>query len=210
MTILPIRIFPDPILRKRSEEIIEINEDVINFGYEMLETMQSAKGIGLAAPQVGKLIRMVTIQIPENEPIIMINPHIAKRKGTRDVQEGCLSIPGFTGLVERSISIDAKYIDQNKGKIKLTAEELLSQAIEHEIDHLNGIMYVDHLKSHENLYKTGVTPSDAHWHDSGYKIYINKNKASKKDLITEEVIEKKIELSKIKSDSSLDDASIEI
>ncbi|MEC7837861.1 MAG: peptide deformylase [Chloroflexota bacterium] len=210
MTILPIRKFPDPILRNKSEKILEINKDIIQFGHDMLDTMQSAKGVGLAAPQVGKLIRMITIQIPEKDPMIMINPYITKKEGVREVEEGCLSVPGFTGIIERSIKIDAEYLDENQGKIKLSAQELLSQAIEHEIDHLNGIMYTDHLKSHEDLHKTGVTPNEIHWHDVGYKIYIGKDEPTKNDLSMCEVIEKKIELSKIKSDSSLDDASLEI
>jgi len=121
-----------------------------------------------------------------------------------------LSVPGFTGIIERSVTIDASYLDQNKAKIKLTASELLSQAIEHEIDHLNGIVYLDHLKSHEDLHKSGITPNDIHWHDVGYKIFINKANASSKDKIIDEVIDKKIELSKIKSDSSIDEASVDI
>ena len=210
MSIFPIRIFPDPFLRKKSKEITEINKDIIDFGHSMLETMQTARGVGLAAPQVGKLIRMITIQVPEKAPMIMINPNLTNQEGLRRVEEGCLSVPGFTGIVERSIKIDAQYLDENKNKIQLSAEELLAQAIEHEIDHLNGIMYLDHLKSHQELHKTGITPNEVHWHDVGYKIHVNKQEALKNDLITEEVIEKKIELSKIKSDSSLDDASLEI
>ena len=210
MTILPIRKFPDPILRKKSEKILDINKDIIQFGHDMLDTMQAAKGVGLAAPQVGKLIRMITIQIPEKDPMIMINPFISKKEGLREVQEGCLSVPGFTGIIERSINIEAEYLDENQGKINLSAEELLAQAIEHEVDHLNGIMYTDHLKSHKDLHKTGVTPNESHWHDVGYKIHISKDNASKDDLSMCEVIEKKIELSKIKSDSSLDDASLEV
>ena len=210
MTILPIRLFPDPILRQKTKEIEEINKEIIEFGYNMLETMQSAKGVGLAAPQVGKLIKLITIQIPEEDPMIIINPKIDKAVGTRNVEEGCLSVPGFTGLIERSITIDASYIDINKSNIKLSATELLSQAIEHEIDHLNGIVYLDHLKSHENLYKTGITPDEIHWHDVGYKIFINKAKSSNEDLLVNEVIEKKIKLSEIKSDSSIDEASVDI
>ena len=210
MAIIPIRKFPDPILRKQSAEIEEFNNEIIQFGYDMLDTMQSARGVGLAAPQVGRLIRMITIQIPENKPMIMFNPSISNKYGLRKVEEGCLSVPGFTGLIERSIKIDAQYLDENKNKIKLSAEDLLSQAIEHEIDHLNGIMYTDHLKSHEDLHKTGVTPNEIHWHDVGYKIHINKDQATKDDISMHEVIEKKIELSKIKSDGSLDDASLEI
>ena len=140
----------------------------------------------------------------------MINPKIDNASGTRKVEEGCLSVPGFTGLIERSMTIDASYLDLNKSKIKLSATELLSQAIEHEIDHLNGIVYLDHLKSHDNLYKTGVTPNQVHWHDVGYKIFINKDKSSKDDLLVNEVIETKIKLSEIKSDSSIDEASVDI
>ena len=210
MTILPIRVFPDPILRQQSKEIKEINKEVTELGFNMLETMRSAKGIGLAAPQVGKLLKLITIQIPENEPMIMFNPKIENSYGKRNVEEGCLSVPGFTGIIERSISIDASYIDKNKGKIKLSATDLLSQAIEHEIDHLNGIVYLDHLKSHEDLHKSGITPNDVHWHDIGYKILVNKTKASSQDKIVDEVIEKKIQLSKIKSDSSIDEASVDI
>ena len=136
----------------------------------------------------------------------MFNPKVEKSFGKRNVEEGCLSVPGFTGIIERSVTIDASYLDQNKSKIKLTASELLSQAIEHEIDHLNGIVYLDHLKSHEDLHKSGITPNDIHWHDIGYKIFINKAKASSQDKIIDEVIDKKIELSKIKSDSSIDEA----
>ena len=134
MSILPIRIFPDPFLRKKSKEITEINKDIIDFGHSMLETMQTARGVGLAAPQVGKLIRMITIQVPEKAPMIMINPNLTNQEGLRRVEEGCLSVPGFTGIVERSIKIDAQYLDENKNKIQLSAEELLAQAIEHEID----------------------------------------------------------------------------
>lgn len=210
MTILPIRLFPDPILRKKAKEIENINLEILEFSNNMLETMQYAKGIGLAAPQVGRLVRLITIQVPERDPIVMFNPYINKKLGKRMVPEGCLSVPGFTGIVERSISISATYVDKNKGKIQLSAEELLSQAIEHEIDHLNGIMYLDHLESHEKLHKTGITPDDIHWHDVAYKVSINKDNATKTDLETEGIIERKIELSKIKSDGSIEEASFDV
>jgi|TARA_B100001750_G_C15518890_1_gene609710 peptide deformylase len=210
MSILPIRLFPDPILRKKAKEIENINLEILEFSNNMLETMQYAKGIGLAAPQVGRLVRLITIQVPERDPIVMFNPYINKKLGKRMVPEGCLSVPGFTGIVERAISISATYVDKNKGKIQLSAEELLSQAIEHEIDHLNGIMYLDHLESHEKLHKTGITPDDIHWHDVAYKVSINKDNATKTDLETEGIIERKIELSKIKSDGSIEEASFDV
>ena len=102
MTILPIRIFPDPILRQKTEEIKEINKELIDFGFNMLETMQAARGIGLAAPQVGKLVKLITIQIPENEPMIMFNPKVEKSFGKRNVEIIAFDIPkkafNFNGL----------------------------------------------------------------------------------------------------------------
>ena len=89
MTILPIRVFPDPILRQQSKEIKEINKEVTELGFNMLETMRSAKGIGLAAPQVGKLLKLITIQIPENEPMIMFNPKIENSYGKRKIYWCC-------------------------------------------------------------------------------------------------------------------------
>ena len=210
MTARTVLQWPNSKLLEVSELVDSFDEGLQSLAEDLYHTMIANFGAGIAAPQVGKLIRMITIQVPEKAPMIMINPNLINQEGLRRVEEGCLSVPGFTGIVERSIKIDAQYLDENKNKIQFSAEELLSQAIEHEIDHLNGIMYLDHLKSHQELHKTGITPNEVHWHDVGYKIHVNKQEALKNDLITEEVIEKKIELSKIKSDSSLDDASLEI
>ena len=217
MAILEIYTFPDQILRKKAETVTVFDQELERTVQSMLETMYVSSGIGLAAIQAGILKQIIVIDLKSGEedkslrePHVFINPKIVTQSGTTVSEEGCLSVPGFTGIIERSVTIDASYLDQNKSKIKLTASELLSQAIEHEIDHLNGIVYLDHLKSHEDLHKSGVTPNDIHWHDIGYKIFINKAKASSQDKIIDEVIDKKIELSKIKSDSSIDEASVDI
>jgi peptide deformylase len=126
----------------------------------MVETMRNANGIGLAANQVGFLWRVITIEIPpaeededENNGQLyrLINPSIVKRSGKREVEEGCLSIPGYRGFIERSLRVTVKALAPNSKEFRIKADELLAQALEHEIDHLNGILYTDHLTSHENL-----------------------------------------------------------
>ncbi|MBM3958834.1 MAG: peptide deformylase [SAR202 cluster bacterium] len=162
MAVREIRIVPDPVLRRKARTVKVIDAAIRRLARDMIETMQAARGVGLAANQVGELVRVVTIQMPEEEPFVMINPVITHREGTRVVEEGCLSVPGYTGSIERSVIVKARYVDENSSKHRIAAESsLLGQAIEHELDHLNGILYLDHLKSHEDLKKT---PSE-HDHD---------------------------------------------
>lgn len=154
MTLLTIRVVPDPILRKRAREIRVIDDAIRKLARDMIETMQESYGVGLAANQVGVLKRIITLQLPGEEPRIMVNPEITFREGERQIDEGCLSVPGYVGVVTRSIKIKARALDEKGGKLRLTAELLLAQAIEHEVDHLNGILYLDHLVAHDQLRKT--------------------------------------------------------
>ena len=118
----------------------------------MVDTMREVGGVGLAANQVGILRRLIVIQLPEEEEArIYINPEILNREGEREVEEGCLSIPGYKGLITRSVWVKFKAMDQTSKLVRLKAEDLLSQALEHEVDHLNGILYIDHLESHQQL-----------------------------------------------------------
>ena len=133
MAILPIRVFPDPILRRKARPIKRVDDSVRRLASDMIETMQNARGVGLAGPQVGELKRIVTIQVPEQDAFAMINPEITNREGSRQVVEGCLSVPGYSGLITRSVHINVRALDDNGGRFKLTAEELLAQAIEHEV-----------------------------------------------------------------------------
>ena len=119
----------------------------------MLETMHSAGGVGLAAPQVGVPLRVVVIGIPEQEDIALINPEVVRRSGERLVDEGCLSIPGYIGPLKRAESVRVQGRDQNGMEIRIKASELLAQALEHEIDHLNGVLYIDYLESMDKLRK---------------------------------------------------------
>ena len=152
MAVLPILELPNPILRQRAKKIRSIDSNVVNMAHDMVDTMRHANGVGLAANQIGQLRRLIVIQLPdEDEARIYINPEITRRSGRRRVEEGCLSIPGYRGFVERSIWIKFRALDQTTKVVSLKAEDLLCQVLEHEVDHLNGILYVDHLESHEDL-----------------------------------------------------------
>jgi len=154
MAILPIRVVPDPVLRQKAKRVKAVDGSIKKLIADMIETMHAAPGrVGLAAPQVGVSWRVVVIGIPEEKDIVLINPEIVRRKGERMVTEGCLSVPGYFGVVKRAESVRAKGRDVRGREIKIKANELLAQALEHEIDHLNGMLYTDHLESQGELYK---------------------------------------------------------
>ncbi len=159
MAILPIRVVPDPMLRQKSKRVRFIDGSVRKLIGNMLETMHAAPGVGLAAPQVGVLLRVIVIGIPEQEDIVLINPAIVRRGGERLVNEGCLSVPGYIGEIKRAVSVTVKGRDQNGKEIRIKAHELLAQALEHEIDHLNGVLYLEHLESMDKLRK--IEPATA-------------------------------------------------
>ncbi|MFC1934627.1 peptide deformylase [Chloroflexota bacterium] len=153
MAIIPIRVVPDPILRQKSKRVRNINGSIQKLIGDMIETMHAAPGVGLAAPQVGVSLRVIVIGIPEQEDIALINPEIVRRKGERLVNEGCLSVPGYVGEVKRAESVTAKGRDQNGKEIRIKADGLLAQALEHEINHINGVLYIDQLESMDKLHK---------------------------------------------------------
>ena len=154
MATLAIRIVPDPALRQKSKRVKLIDSSIQKLISDMLETMHAVPGrVGLAAPQVGTPLRVIVIGIPEEEDIVLINPEIVRRKGERSVTEGCLSVPGYFGEIERAESVTVKGRDPSGKEIRIKASELLAQALEHEIDHLNGVLYIDHLESMDKLQK---------------------------------------------------------
>jgi peptide deformylase len=154
MAVLSIRVVPDPVLRQKAKRVKAIDGSIKKLVADMIETLHAEPGrVGLAAPQVGVSLRVIVIGIPEEEDIALINPEIVRRKGERMVTEGCLSVPGYFGVVKRAESVRAKGRDVNGKEVKIKAGELLAQALEHEIDHLNGMLYVDHLESPDKLYK---------------------------------------------------------
>ena len=145
-----IVIEPDPILRKKSENLEKVDNELRLLLDDMLETMYSAPGIGLAAVQVGILKRLIVIDISKDKekknPIFLINPEIiSKSKNTSIYEEGCLSLPGHFAEIERPEECKIKYIDYDGKKKEMKANGLLATCIQHEIDHLNGILFIDYL-----------------------------------------------------------------
>ena len=144
-----ILIEPDPILRKKCEPLENVDDGVRKLMKDMLETMYKAPGIGLAAIQVGILKRIVVIDISKEEkknPLFLVNPEIIyKSKNTSVYEEGCLSLPGQFAEIERPAECHIKYIDYNGKEKKLETKGLLATCIQHEIDHLNGILFIDYL-----------------------------------------------------------------
>ena len=175
MTIREIRLFPDPVLRRKCRTVRRIDVGVRTLARDMVETLVDAEGVGLAANQVGDLRRVIAIHLPEEDPFWLVNPEIIKRDGEREVDEGCLSVPGYVGLVRRSVSITARALDAQGSKWRVSAEDLLAQALEHEIDHLDGIMFMDHLLEHEKLREIGAEPEEGetHLHDVAYDIEVH-------------------------------------
>lgn len=154
MAILEMRLLPDPILRKKAIKVAKVTPQLTKLVENMVETMRDQRGVGLAANQVGSLQKVAVIETPEmEEPLVLINPEVMKTDGERQVEEGCLSVPGYRGLVNRSETVRIKAMGLDGKVYRLNADELLAQALEHEIDHLNGILYIDHLVDHESLYK---------------------------------------------------------
>ena len=153
MAIIPVRVFPDSILRQKSKRVRTIDNSIHKLIGDMIETMHSAGGVGLAAPQLGTPLRVIVIGMPEQEDIVLINPKIVRRSGERLVDEGCLSVPGYIGEIKRAELVRVKGRDQKGREIRIKANELLAQVLEHEMDHLNGVLYVDHLESMDKLRK---------------------------------------------------------
>lgn len=142
MALRSIRKIGDELLRKKSKKIEQIDARIQILLDDMLETMYESNGVGLAAPQVGILKRVVVIDIGEG-PVFLINPEIIKSEGSYIDEEGCLSIPGEQGPVERPYKVTVKALDRNGKEIVVEGEELMARALCHEIDHLDGILYVD-------------------------------------------------------------------
>ena len=154
MAVLSILTLPDPVLKQKSKRVRSIDGSIQKLINDMVETMHSIPGrIGLAAPQIGHPLRVIVIGLPEEEDLVLVNPEIVRRRGERLVDEGCLSLPGYVGQVKRAESVTVKGRDRNGKEIRIKADGLLAQALEHEIDHINGKLYIDHLESMDNLYK---------------------------------------------------------
>jgi peptide deformylase len=150
MAIRPLLIFPDPRLRLESEPVQEITDEIRTLARDMLETMYDAPGVGLAAIQIGEPKRLVVMDTPkkdeERQPVVLVNPEIvwaADEKHT--YEEGCLSIPEYYEEVERPARVKFRYTDLDGKAVEVEAEGLVAICVQHEIDHLNGVLFIDHL-----------------------------------------------------------------
>ncbi len=152
MTIYPILIAPDPRLKVKSEPVMEVDDDIRQLMDDMLETMHSARGIGLAAPQIDIHKRIIVVDVggddEDSQPICMVNPEIVE-VSDEDLShdEGCLSLPEHFSEVIRPSSVRVRYLDQKNKIRELDADGILAVCIQHEIDHLDGILFVDHISS---------------------------------------------------------------
>jgi len=149
VSILTILEFPDKRLRTVAEEVTQVDDTIRTLVDDMLETMYAAKGVGLAATQVNVHKRVIVMDVSEdkNEPICLINPKIVEQCGTEESEEGCLSVPGFFEKVSRAEKIKVKALNRDGECFELDADDLLAVCIQHEMDHLQGKLFVDYLSA---------------------------------------------------------------
>lgn len=164
MAKLDIITYPNPILKKMSTDIEQVNDEIATLAKDMLETMYDAPGVGLAAPQIGKNIRMIVIDTRHKDengefveedltdlekdipfPLILINPVVTKKEGKIKWEEGCLSVPGYTEQVERAAYVEVEALNEKGEKLFLKADSLTGVCIQHEIDHLDGKVFIERL-----------------------------------------------------------------
>ena len=153
MAVLPLRVTPDPILRQRAKRVRAIDAYIRKLAEDMIESMHEYNGVGIAAPQVGVSLRVIVIEVPDEPVITLINPEIVKKTGERDVSEGCLSIPGYRGDIKRAETVLAKGQGLDGKEVRIKATDLLAQALEHEVGHIQGSLYTDLLESMDKLHK---------------------------------------------------------
>ena len=153
MAVLKIRTSPDPVLRQKAKRVTKIDGSIQKLINDMIDTMRASSGVGLAAPQIGVPLRIAVIELPGEEVITLINPQIIKRQGERVLEEACLSVPGYEGEINRAVTVKVKAQDRQGREFRLKGEGLLAQALEHETDHLNGTLYIDHAESSDKLFR---------------------------------------------------------
>lgn len=151
MALRPVLHFPDPRLKRKSEPVDEITDEIRELAADMIEVMYDEPGIGLAAPQVGEAIRLVvmdtgwTDEEGSQDPKVIVNPEIIKREGKLTWSEGCLSVPDFQADVERSATITVRYTDLDGKEVTEECDELRAVCFQHEIDHLDGVLFIDRI-----------------------------------------------------------------
>jgi peptide deformylase len=146
VSILDLRVLGDPVLRQETKPVASVTDDLRRLIDDMFETMHAAKGIGLAAPQVGRLERIAVVDVEGGkQPIALVNPEIVSSEGSAKAEEGCLSIPEVFGDVERPANVVVRALDRNGKQFEMPASDLLARCFQHEIDHLHGKLFIDYL-----------------------------------------------------------------
>ena len=157
MAIRKIVLLGDPILRQKAKRVSRFDKSIQQLIDDMIDTMRDAPGTGLAAPQVGVPLRVAVIEVDE-EITVVCNPEIVETEGEYEPEEGCLSIPGYVANVKRALKVVVKAKNRRGKDIKIKAEDLLAHALQHEIDHLDGILFIDRLPSLDLLRKVPPKP----------------------------------------------------
>lgn len=162
----------NPLLRLKSKKVTRFGDGLHALVRDMFDTLHVAHGAGLAAPQVGVLERVFIVEIPAEvdedgreiapmEQYVLVNPEIVKMRGEEEMEEGCLSVPGYRGLVKRATDVTIKGQDVNGKPVRYRGQDLLAQAFQHEFDHLNGILYLDRLESPDKLFVVQQAETEA-------------------------------------------------
>jgi peptide deformylase len=158
MAVRPIVLANDPMLRRKSKKVKDFGQALQVLIDDMVETMQAANGAGLAAPQIGVLERVIVVQLPEDEEdpqsgklFALCNPQIVRADGEEEGDEGCLCLPGYAGEVKRATSVTVKAQDRRGRKVRIKAEGFLARVFQHEVDHLDGILYIDRVESPDKI-----------------------------------------------------------
>ena len=153
-----------PVLRQKAKKVKRVDASTQKLIDDMFETMHAANGLGLAAPQIGMSLRVLVIELPKDkedpgsgEPIALVNPEIVKYEGEQFGEEGCLSIPGYVGMVRRAMKVTVKGSNRKGKEVRVKSEGLLARALQHEIDHLDGVLFTDRLEKPEDLYRITET-----------------------------------------------------
>lgn len=152
--IRPILVVGNPVLRQKAKKVSQVDRTLQKLIDDMIETMKKAPGVGLAAPQVGVPLRLAVIEVDDKITVI-VNPEIIKSSGEVELDEGCLSVPGFWGQVNRAERVSVKALDRNGKELRIRdAEGLFAQALQHEIDHLDGHLYIDRMATLDKLQRS--------------------------------------------------------
>jgi len=151
MAILKLHKYGSPVLREKAMQVAKVDNEIRELVENMIETMYAEGGVGLAAPQVGVSKKIIVIDTEDKGIIVLINPVIIKREGESKEEEGCLSVPGVYSPVRRSYSITVEALDLDENKIRITQEGFLAIALQHEIDHLEGYLFIDRLSPAKRL-----------------------------------------------------------